>query len=46
MDALELMNEAARAVMREFKGHLTLAFGESDEYRYSVACGHRQSLSH
>ena len=32
--ALELMNEAARRVMQEFKGHITLAFGESDEYRY------------
>ena len=42
MDALELMNEAARAVMREFKGHLTLAFGESDEYRYRVECVHLQ----
>lgn len=35
--ALELMNEAARQVMHAFKGHITLAFGESDEYRY-VAC--------
>lgn len=32
--ALELMNEAARAVLREFKGHITMAFGESDEYRH------------
>ena len=32
--ALELMNEAARQVMHAFKGHITLAFGESDEYRY------------
>lgn len=31
--ALELMNEAARCVMQEFKGQITLAFGESDEYR-------------
>lgn len=36
MNALELMNEAARHVMREFKGHITLAFGESDEYRYVI----------
>ncbi|WFD08407.1 tRNA(His) guanylyltransferase [Malassezia vespertilionis] len=28
------MNEAARAVLREFKGHITLAFGESDEYSF------------
>lgn len=35
--ALELMNEAARHVMSEFKGHVTMAFGESDEYRY-VTC--------
>lgn len=41
-NALELMNEAARHVMREFKGHITLAFGESDEYRY-VPCTHAAS---
>lgn len=35
--ALELMNEAARHVMSEFKGHVTMAFGESDEYR-CVTC--------
>ncbi|WFC96473.1 tRNA(His) guanylyltransferase [Malassezia brasiliensis] len=34
--ALELMNEAARAVLREFKGHITLAFGESDEYSFLI----------
>lgn len=43
--ALELMNEAARAVLREFKGHITLAFGESDEYRYVVARAHVASSS-
>lgn len=41
-NALELMNEAARHVMREFKGHITLAFGESDEYRYAL-CTHTVS---
>ncbi|SHO79897.1 Similar to S.cerevisiae protein THG1 (tRNAHis guanylyltransferase) [Malassezia sympodialis ATCC 42132] len=35
-NALELMNEAARHVMREFKGHITLAFGESDEYSFLI----------
>lgn len=30
------MNEAARAVLREFKGHITLAFGESDEYSFLI----------
>ncbi|WFD32946.1 tRNA(His) guanylyltransferase [Malassezia sp. CBS 17886] len=35
--ALELMNEAARTVMREFKGDVTLAFGESDEYSKLVS---------
>lgn len=34
--ALELMNEAARAVLREFKGHIKLAFGESDEYSFLI----------
>ncbi|KAI3617062.1 hypothetical protein CBS9595_002971 [Malassezia furfur] len=34
--ALELMNEAGRAVLREFKGHITLAFGESDEYSFLI----------
>lgn len=32
-DALELMNHAARHVCQELKGEVTLAFGESDEYR-------------
>lgn len=34
--ALELMNEAARQVMHAFKGHITLAFGESDEYSFLI----------
>lgn len=41
--ALELMNEAARSVMQEFKGYITLSFGESDEYRL-VAPGLTSSL--
>lgn len=32
--ALELMNEAARHVMRSLKGDIALAFGESDEYSF------------
>lgn len=32
--ALELMNEAARYVMYSLKGHIALAFGESDEYSF------------
>lgn len=32
--ALELMNEAARHVMRSLKGQIALAFGESDEYSF------------
>ncbi|SPC65448.1 related to THG1 - protein required for tRNA-His guanylylation at 5 prime end [Ustilago sp. UG-2017b] len=32
--ALELMNESARHVMRSLKGHISLAFGESDEYSF------------
>jgi hypothetical protein len=32
--ALELMNEAARHVLRELKGEVVLAFGESDEYSF------------
>ncbi|SPO20051.1 related to THG1 - protein required for tRNA-His guanylylation at 5` end [Ustilago trichophora] len=32
--ALELMNEAARYVMRSLKGQVALAFGESDEYSF------------
>ena len=32
--ALELMNEAARHVMRELKGDIVLAFGESDEFSF------------
>jgi tRNA(His) guanylyltransferase len=31
--ALELMNHAARHVCQELRGDVTLAFGESDEYR-------------
>ncbi|WFD00986.1 tRNA(His) guanylyltransferase [Malassezia yamatoensis] len=30
------MNEAARAVLREFKGHITMGFGESDEYSFLI----------
>lgn len=42
------MNEAARQVMHAFKGHVTLAFGESDEYsflidKYSTLYNRRQS---
>ncbi|TKY90613.1 hypothetical protein EX895_000611 [Sporisorium graminicola] len=32
--ALELMNQAARYVMASLKGHVALAFGESDEYSF------------
>lgn len=32
--ALELMNTAARHVMSSLKGHIALAFGESDEYSF------------
>lgn len=32
--ALELMNESARYVMSSLKGHIALAFGESDEYSF------------
>lgn len=32
--ALELMNESARYVMASLKGHIALAFGESDEYSF------------
>ncbi|SPO40305.1 related to THG1 - protein required for tRNA-His guanylylation at 5` end [Pseudozyma flocculosa] len=32
--ALELMNEAARHVMAQLKGQVTMAFGESDEYSF------------
>lgn len=39
------MNEAARHVMREFKGHITLAFGESDEYRYASPTNAVSSLT-
>lgn len=42
--ALQLMDHAARDVMNEFKD-IVLAFGESDEYRYSSACiGYRPLL--
>lgn len=34
-DALDLMNEAAEAVMRELPD-LVIAYGNSDEYRYAV----------
>lgn len=30
------MNAAARSVLREFKGHVTMAFGESDEYSFLI----------
>ncbi|PWN52064.1 tRNAHis guanylyltransferase [Violaceomyces palustris] len=33
-DALELMNQAARHVMKELQGDVTMAFGESDEYSF------------
>lgn len=32
--ALELMNESARYVISSLKGHISLAFGESDEYSF------------
>lgn len=32
--ALELMNQAARHVVTSLKGHIALAFGESDEYSF------------
>lgn len=34
-DALDLMNEAAEAVMRELPD-LVIAYGNSDEYRYGI----------
>ena len=37
--ALELMNEAARHVMSSLKGHISLAFGESDEYSFLLRKG-------
>jgi tRNA(His) guanylyltransferase len=33
-EALKLMNAAAKAVMRELSSDITLAYGDSDEYRY------------
>lgn len=33
VNALKLMNKAATAIMREFSSELTLAYGDSDEYR-------------
>ena len=37
-DALDLMNEAAEAVMRELPD-LVIAYGNSDEYRYIIIAG-------
>jgi len=34
MNALKLMNTAAKAIMRELSSDITLAYGDSDEYRY------------
>lgn len=34
VNALKLMNTAAKAIMRELSSDITLAYGDSDEYRY------------
>jgi tRNA(His) guanylyltransferase len=39
IDALNLMNTAAKAIMRELTSDITLAYGDSDEYRYLPVTG-------
>jgi tRNA(His) guanylyltransferase len=36
INALNLMNTAAKAVMRELSSDTIIAYGDSDEYRYSL----------
>src|SRR5262245_49779591 len=36
LNALNLMNTAARAVMKELPSEIVLAYGDSDEYRYPI----------
>jgi tRNA(His) guanylyltransferase len=35
VNALNLMNIAAKSVMKELSSDIVLAYGDSDEYRYS-----------
>ena len=43
--ALQLMDHAAKDVMVEFDD-IVLAFGESDEYRWTPACFHKMRTRH
>jgi len=37
VNALNLMNIAAKSVMRELSSDIVLAYGDSDEYRHSLS---------